>query len=215
MFSFLMRKGVISFGGMLVTLVLLVVAFMGPWYAMSFSGALGIDSQVGFYLTRMEAKGIFNNEDLSISVGYTDAKENAQSLGVNTESFTIIENAMYLTFFAMVFNVIALLGIAAFVFRLGTPKIMKYLGGGFALLTCVLALAPALYVMNTKFAENISEFWFSKSQFGVTITGSPGYAWYLMVVVAVLALICGVAILVKKIVSETTSSQEVIPPADT
>ena len=121
---------------------------------------------------------------------------------------------MYLTFFAMVTGLIALIGIAAFVFRLGTPKIMKYLGGGFALLTFVLALRPALYVMTTKFAENISEFWFSKSSFGVTITGGPGYAWYLMIVVAILALICGVAILVKKIVPETSSSEKVTPPAD-
>jgi hypothetical protein len=210
-----MRKGVVSFGGMIVGLVLCVVAFMGPWYAMSLSGALGMDGHVEFYLTRMEAKGTFNNQVISISTGYANAKENAQSVGANVESFMIIENAMYLTFFAMVTNLIALIGIAAFVFRLGTPKIMKYLGGGFALLTFVLALVPALYVWNTKFAEDISGFWFSQSAYGVTITGSPAYAWYLMLVVAILALICGVAILLKKIVPETTSSEKNIPPADT
>jgi len=210
-----MRKGVVSFGGMIVGLVLLVVAFMGPWYAMSLSGALGMDGHVEFYLTRMEAKGTFNNQVISISTGYANAKENAQSVGANVESFTIIENAMYLTFFAMVTNLIALIGIAAFVFRLGTPKIMKYLGGGFALLTFVLALVPALYVWNTKFAEDISGFWFSQSAYGVTITGGPAYAWYLMLAVAILALICGVAILLKKIVPETTSSEKNIPPADT
>jgi len=199
-----MQKGVVSFCGMIVGLVLLVVAFMGPWYAMNMSGALGIDSDVKFYLTRMEVKGIFNNQDLSVSVGYADAKENAQSVGVNIESFTIIETAMYFSFFAMVTNLIALIGIAAFVFRLGTPKIMKYIGGGFALLTFVLALVPTLYVMNTKFAENISEFWFSQSAFGVTIAGGPGYAWYLMIVVTILALICGVVILLKKISPEMT-----------
>jgi hypothetical protein len=211
-----MRKGVVSFGGMIVGLVLLVVAFMGPWYTMNLSGALGIDGHAEFYLTRMEIKGtFFNNQDLSISVGYADAKENAQSVGANTDSFTIIENAMYLTLFAMVTNLIALIGIAAFVFRLGTPKIMKYLGGGFALLTFVLALAPALYVMNTKFAENTSGFWFSQSLIGVTVTGGPGYGWYLMIVVAIIALICGIAILVKKMIPEATSSEKVTPPADT
>jgi hypothetical protein len=209
-----MRKGVVSFGGMIVGLVLLVVAFMGPWYAMNMGGALGMNGHVEFYLTRMEVKGIFNNQDLSVSVGYADAKENAQSVGVNTESFTIIENAMYLTFFAIVTSLIALIGIVAFVFRWGNSKIMKYVGGGFALLTFVLALGPALYVMTTKFAENISEFWFSKSSFGVTITGGPGYAWYLMIVVAILVLICEVAFLVKKIVPEASSSEKVIPPAD-
>ena len=199
-----MQKGVVSFCGMIVGLVLLVVAFMGPWYAMNMSGALGIDSDVKFYLTRMEVKGIFNNQDLSVSVGYADAKENAQSVGVNIESFTIIETAMYFSFFAMVTNLIALIGIAAFVFRRGTSKIMKYIGGGFALLTFVLALVPTLYVMNTKFAENISGFWFSQSAFGVTIAGGPGYAWYLMIVVTILALICGVVILLKKISLEMT-----------
>jgi hypothetical protein len=152
----------------------------------------------------MEVKGMFNNQDLSVSVGYADAKENAQSVGVNIESFTIIETAMYFSFFAMVTNLIALIGIAAFVFRRGTSKIMKYIGGGFALLTFVLALVPTLYVMNTKFAENISEFWFSQSAFGVTIAGGPGYAWYLMIVVTILALICGVVILLKKISPEMT-----------
>ncbi len=197
-----MQKGVVSFCGMIVGLVLLVVAFMGPWYAMNMSGALGIDSDVKFYLMRMEVKGILNNQDLSISVGYADAKENAQSVGVNIESFTIIETAMYLSFFAMVTNLISLIGIAAFVFRLGTPKIMKYLGGGFALLTFVLALVPTLYVMNTKFSENISGFWFSQSAYGVTVAGGPGYAWYLMIVVAIIVLICGIAILLKKISPE-------------
>jgi hypothetical protein len=214
MFYFLMRKGVVSFSGMIVGLVLLVIAFMGPWYAMNLSGALGMDSDVEFYLTRMEVKGILNNQDLSVSVGYADAKENAQSMGVDIESFTIIENVMYLTLFAMMVNLIAIIGIAAFVFRLGTPKIMKYVGGGFALLTFVLALVPALYIMNTKFAENTSGFWFSQSVVGITITGGPGYAWYLMIVVTIIVLICGVSILVKKIVPERTSSEKVIPPVD-
>ena len=209
-----MRKGIVSFGGMIIGLVILVVAFMGPWYTMNLSGALGMNGHVEFYLTKMEAKGIFNNQDLSLSVGYADAKQNAQSVGANTDSFTIIENAKYLTLFAIVTNIIALIGIAAFVFRWGTPKIMKYFGGGFALLTFVLALVPALYVMNTKFAENTSGFWFSQSLIGVTVTGGPGYAWYLMIVMAICALICGAAILVKKIVPETTSSEKVIPPAD-
>ncbi len=210
-----MRKGAASFGGMIVGLVFLVVAFIGPWYySINLNEALGIDAHIELYLTRMETKGIYYNQDLSVSVGYADFKETAQSMGVILDSFTIIENAMYLTFFAMVTNLIALIGIAAFVFHLGSPKIMKYVGGGFALLTFVLALVPALYVMNTKFAQNTSGFWFSQSVFGMTVTGGPGYAWYLMIIVAIIALICGVAILAKKIVPEMTSSEKVTPPVD-
>jgi hypothetical protein len=202
-----MRKGLVAFGGMIAGLILLVVAFMGPWYTMIGSGTLGVDYHVGFYLTRMEAKGSIAGQDISLSMGYTEAKENAQNIGVNTQSFTIIETAMYLTLLSMVTALIAVIGMAAFVFRLGTAKIMNYIGGGFGLLTFLLALVPALYVMTTGFAENSSGFWFSQSVLGVTITGGPGYAWYLMIVVAIVALISSVAVLVKKAIPEA-----VVPP---
>jgi len=207
-----MRKGIVAFGGMIVGLVLLIVTFMGPWYTMNATGALGVDYNVGFYLTRMEAKGTINNQDFSLSIGYTEAKENAQSVGVNTESFTVIETAMYLTFFAMVTALIAVIGMAAFIFRLGTPRIMKYVGGGFGLLTFLLTLIPALYVMNTKFAENISGFWFNQSVLGVTVTGGPGYAWYLMIVVATITVISASVILLKKIIPDDASVEKIVPP---
>jgi len=197
-----MRKGVVAFGGMIAALVVLVVAFMGPWYAMNVSGSFGINGHVSFYLTRMEASGTFGNQDLSVSVGYADAKQDAQTAGVNTDSFTVIENAMYLTFFAIIFSILALIGMAAFVFQSGTPRIMKYFGGVFALLAFVLAIIPVFYVMNTNFSEEISGFWFSQTILGVTVAGNPGYAWYLMIVAAVLAVICGVAFLVKKTTPE-------------
>jgi hypothetical protein len=56
-----MRKGIVAFGVMIVGLVLLIVTFMGPWYTMNATGALGVDYNVGFFLTRMEAKGAINN----------------------------------------------------------------------------------------------------------------------------------------------------------
>lgn len=198
LFSLLMRKGIIAFGGMIGGLILLIVVFMGPWYTMNGTGTFGGEYNVGFYLTRIEAKGSIAGQEISWSMGYAEAKENAQIIGVNTQSFTIIETSMYLTLFAIATALIALIGIAAFVFHLGTLKIMKYIGGGFGFLTFLLALVPALYVMTTGFSENSSDFWFSKSVLGVAITGSPGYAWYLMIVVAIIALISAVAILLKK-----------------
>jgi putative copper export protein len=92
---------------------------------------------------------------------------------------------------------------------------MKYIGGGFGFLTFLLALVPALYVMTTGFSENSSDFWFSQSVLGVAITGSPGYAWYLMIVVAIIALISAVAILLKKIIPEDASVKKVAPPVNT
>lgn len=207
-----MRKGIVAFSGMIVALVLLIVTFIGPWYTMNATGSLGVNYNVDFYLTKMEIKGSMNNQYFSLSIGYAEAKENAQSVGVNTESFTVIETAMYLTFFAMVTALIAVIGIAAFVFRLGTLRIMKHIGGGFGFLTGLLALISALYVMNTKFAENISGFWFNQSVLGVTVTGGPWYAWYLMIVVATITVISAAAILLKKTIPDDASVEKIVPP---
>jgi len=194
-----MRKGIVAFGGMIGGLIFLLVAFMGPWYVMNGSGTLGMEYNVGFYLTRMEAKGSFNGQDISWSVEYAEAKENAETLGVNIQSFSVIDTARMLTLFAIATALISLVGFVGFIYQLGTLRIMKYVAGIFGLLTCVLALIPVMYVMTTGFSENSSDFWFSETALGVTITGGPGYGWYLMIIVSILALICAVAILVKKV----------------
>ncbi len=207
-----MRKGIVACAGMTLALVLLVVAFLGPWYTINGSGALGVNYNVGFYLTKMEAKGTIPGQDISLSMSYTDVKENAQMVGVNIESFAVINTAMYLTLCAIITALIAVIGIIAFIFNKGKPKTMKWLGGGFGFLTFFLALVPALYVMSTGFAENSNGFWFSQSVLGVTVSGGPGYAWYLMMVVAIISVISAVEILLKKIAPEATSP-ETLPPA--
>ncbi|HUT00168.1 MAG TPA: hypothetical protein VMY59_07625 [Candidatus Thermoplasmatota archaeon] len=209
-----MRNGIVAFVGMLGVLILLIVAFMGPWYTMNGTGTFGGEYTVGFYLRSIEAKGSITGQDISWSMGYVEAEENAQIVGVNTQSFSTIENAMYLTMFAMATALISLIGMAAFVFRLGTLKIMKYIGGGFGFLTFLLALMPALYVMTTGFSESSSDFWFSQSVLGVAITGGPGYAWYLMIVVSIIALISSVALLHKKITTEEALVEKAGPPAN-
>jgi hypothetical protein len=212
MISFFMRKGGVACASMIFGLILLFVAFLGPWYTINGSGALGVNYNVGFYLTKMEAKGTIPGQDISLSMSYTDVKENAQMVGVNIESFAVINTAMYLTLCAIITALIAVIGIIAFIFNKGKPKTMKWLGGGFGFLTFFLALVPALYVMSTGFAENSNGFWFSQSVLGVTVSGGPGYAWYLMMVVAIISVISAVAILLKKIAPEATSP-ETLPPA--
>ncbi len=207
-----MRKGVVAFGGMIVGLVLLVAAFLGPWYVMSASGTFGVDYHVGFFLTKLEARGNFNGQNLLIVVDYEDAEQSAANVGVNTDSFAVIKTAMYLTFFAIVTAVIAFGGMVGFVFQAGKMKFFKYVGGLFALMTFVLALLPAVYVMNTEFAKNTNGFWFEESILGVTITGGPGYAWYLMIVAAIVVLICAAAFLVKKTVPQTVTAESAVPP---
>jgi len=207
-----MRKGIVACAGMNLALVLLVVAFLGPWYMVNATGMLGADYTMELFLTRMEVQGNLGGQGVSLSMGYAEAKANLQSTDVSVESFAMIETAMYLTLLAMVTAVIAVVCMAAFVFNKGTPRTMKLLGGLFGILTFLLTLLPALYFMNTKFVENSSGFWFSLSALGMTLSGGPGYAWYLMIVVAVIAVISAVAILIKKIVPEGASS-ETLPPS--
>ncbi|MCX6663026.1 MAG: hypothetical protein NTZ75_02135 [Euryarchaeota archaeon] len=207
-----MRKGIVACASMIFGLILLFVAFLGPWYIVSGNGILGANYNVGLYLTRMEVQGTFAGQDVSLSMGYAEAKLNAPNTDVNVESFTTINTAMYLTLFAMVTALIAIICMAAFVYNKGKPKTMKLMGGLFGILTFLLALLPALYFMYTGFVENSSGFLFSQAALGIRLSGGPGYAWYLMMVVAIIAVISAVAILIKKIVPEGASS-ETLPPS--
>jgi hypothetical protein len=202
-----MRKGIVSFAGMILALVLLVCAFLGPWYTISTSGIFGASYNVGLFLTRMEVQGTFSGQDVSLSMGYSEAKVKAQNIDVNVESFTVIDTALYLTFFAMVTAFVAIICMAAFVFNKGKPRAMKLLGGLFGFLTFLLTLIPALYFMSTGFVVNSSGFWFTQSVLSMTLSYGPGYAWYLMIVVAIIAVICAVAILLKKIVPDGVISE--------
>lgn len=206
-----MRKGIVACAGMILAVVLLVVAFLGPWYIVSGSGILGANYNVGLYLTRMEVQGTFAGQDVSLSMGYAEAKLNAPNTDVNVESFAAINTAMYLTLLAMVTALIALICTAAFVYNKAKPKTMKLMGGLFGILTFLFALLPALYFMYTGFVENSSGFWFSQVAFGMRLSGGPGYAWYLMIVVAIIAVLSAVAILLKKIVPEGVLSETFSP----
>jgi hypothetical protein len=200
-----MQKGTAAFCGMFIGLVLLIVAFLGPWYTMSGSGALGMNYNVGLYLTRMEARGTITGQELSMSVAYADAQQGAQTAGVNTDSFAVINTAMFLTILAIVTAIIAVIGMLAFVMS-KSQKTMKWVGGGFGILTFIFTLVPALYFMSTGFAQNNNGFWFSETVLGMTVSGGPGYSWYLMVVVAIIAVIAGVTILMKKVGPESAAS---------
>jgi len=194
-----MRKGLIACIGMIIGLVLLLVAFFGPWYTIQGTGSLGADYNIRFFLERLEAKGTFMGNVLSLSMNYAEASVNEGNIGVNTNSFAVIDMAMRLTILAVVSAVISVIGMLAFVLQKGKSQSMKYLGGGFGMLTFVLAIVPAVYFMTTGFAEDSTGFWFTGTVLGVTLSGDPGYAWYLMIVTSIVALISSAAMLMKKI----------------
>ena len=206
-----MRKGIAICVGMIGGLVLLIAGFLGPWYGIHATGILGAEYQAHLFLTKMELKA--EGQDIFVSLSYAEAKTNAENMNMNVESFTTIETGLYLSLLAMVTAILTILFIYAYVFEKGRPTRMKFSGGVFAFLTFLLTFFPALYFMNTEFVKNSDGFWFNLSILGMTITGGPGYAWYLMIVVAVLSLVCTVVLLMIKISPADASKQKTAPPA--
>ena len=173
MFSGIMKKGIIALIGMIVALVFIIVAFFGSWYTGTQAGASG-----NFYLTKFETSGV--------------TVEYSSPLLVGIDLKSIFDNTMYLTIGALVTAILALIGILGFVFNFGKPNTMRMLGFIFGIITFVLALVATLYFM-TAFPGKIpgyTEFW--NKDLG------PGYAWYLMLVAAIIALIASIAMLLKK-----------------
>jgi hypothetical protein len=68
---------------------------------------------------------------------------------------------------------------------------MGKIGGIFGILTFILALIAPLYFMTSAFLESYGNigFW---NEFG-----GPGYAWYLMIIAAIIALISSVPLFKK------------------
>ena len=192
-----MRKGIITTIGMIGAFVLLCVGFLGPWYVIDATGIMGADYHARLFLTTMELQA--QGQSIFVSMRYTEAKTYAQNMNLNVESFAMIDTALYLSLFALLTGVLAVMFMSAFVFEKGKPRMMKLAGGGCAFLTFLLTLLPALYFMNTEFVENSSGFWFTLSFFGLKVSGGPGYAWYLMIVVAIISVICAGSILLKKV----------------
>jgi hypothetical protein len=153
-------------------------------------------------------------KDISLSTSYPEIKENPQLYTVNPDSITTIETAMILTIIAIVTGIIALVGTAGFVFSKGKTKMMKFLGGGFGILTFILSLVPALYFMSIASTQTTYGFWFSQSGGGISTSAGPGYAWYLMIVAAIIVVVSAAAILLKKIETEPVKTVVVAPPTN-
>ena len=170
-----MKKGIIALIGMIVALVFIIVAFVGPWYGGTSSGV-----SVNFYLTRLESAGVsMGYDNPSVAIFMSDIKN-------------IFDNTMYLTMGALVTAILALIGMLGFVFNFGKSNMMRMLGAIFGIITFVLALAATIYFMNalTGKMTGLTGFWNEEA--------GPGYAWYLMLVATIIALIASIAMFLKK-----------------
>jgi hypothetical protein len=198
MFSGIMKKGIIALIGMIVALVFIIVALVGPWYSVGIKYS-GANENVDFSLTR--AKGTMLG--IPVDEGY-------DSEGMDETAKNVFNYSMYITIFTLIICILALIGILGFVFGFGKPDTMKKLGLVFGILTFVLALVAVLYFMTALPVKTLGGgvvddigFWYSKSQSGAEISMGPGFSWYLMIAAAIIALIASIAMLLKKSAPET------------
>jgi ABC-type multidrug transport system fused ATPase/permease subunit len=201
-----MKKGMIAFIGMIIGLVLLLLALFGPWYTVGVNGSymgVSMDYSMNFFLTKMDMQGTAMGQSMTRSMSYADARESGQLTGVNTDSFAVIDNIMYLTIIAILCAIIAVIGMLFFIMK--NSKTMRLLGVVFSFLTFLFALIAPLYFMTTAFISENSGFWFSQNILGMDMSGQPAFAWYLMIVAAIIALIASVTMLLKKSVPEVVA----------
>ena len=170
-----MKKGMMALIGMVVALVFILIALIGPWYAFSMS-AFGQTMEGSF--------GLFGGE--ATVAGQTMSYSFADVAGTDKGP---IDTTMYLTVIAFIFALLALICIAMASFNLGNANMMGKLGGIFGILTFLFALIAAIYFMTLEAWSTVG-FWNEMS--------GPGYAWYMMIIGAIVAIIFSIPMFTKK-----------------
>jgi len=207
-----MDKKIVGLVGIVITLVLILVAFFMPWYSYSMKGESSLpggslDMNYNFYLTKAETKGSFYGEEIDITGNYSNSSLSSLK--------SVFDNTMYLNIIALIFSVIALVGFLGFSFNFGNPETMKKIGVIFGFLTLIFALIAPIYFMNgygdlveESYSAYISAgglesefdfgFWFSYSEGGSEMSMGPGIAWYIMFIAGIIALISSIMLILNK-----------------
>ncbi|MCX6667563.1 MAG: hypothetical protein NTV74_04910 [Euryarchaeota archaeon] len=207
-----MKKGIIALIGMIVALVFIIVALIGPWYVVSTKSTLGTteyktDATMSLTSTTATSGGVTQ------TVSHADTRKAMEAAGVDTGIYDIFNIAFYLTIFALIVAILALVFMLGHVFNFGKPNMMNKLGMIFGIITFILALVAVVYFMVAVPGENSTKtadgkdigFWYSTSESGLSASVGPGYAWYLMLVASIIALIASIAMLLKKSVPEVVA----------
>jgi hypothetical protein len=103
----------------------------------------------------------------------------------------------------LVVAIIALIFVLGYVFNFVKMKMTKNIAMGFGIITFVMTLVAALYFMivlpakMSSYGTNVG-FWYSTTASGMTINLGPGFAWYLMLVAGIIALISFIFVLMDK-----------------
>lgn len=196
-----MKKGIIALICMILTLVFILVALVGPWY--SASGELaGAKVYTNYGLTSSETKDAGEDPE---TTSYADQKKDIKDAGDDVPSlYSVYDNTFYITIIALVIAIIALICILGATFSFGKIKTMKMLGGIFGILAVIFCLIAPIYFMTALPGEmwkNSTEkygFWDTAEIWGAKVTFGPGYAWYLMIIGFITSLIAAIIIFMDK-----------------
>lgn len=221
-----MKKGLPSLICTIIGLVLIIIAFFGPWYNISMSFSMfGMSGDVSedMYLTNMHVEGDMMGQQMSESKNW----EEVEAQGTSTVSIGFIfANTMYLVIIAIITAILAVLGAGMYVLTVSKGNAMKNLGKIFGIITFILALVAILYFMFTwtgqmedasdtflsmggssSALEESYGFWYGQGDAGNSISMGPGFSWYLIIIGGILMLLAAI-ILRKKIVPTRQPIQE-------
>ena len=114
------------------------------------------------------------------------------SINVTGFSFDIsltseVNNYLYLAILALIFSIIAIIGTLGIAMNFGSFDTMKKISGSCGILTFIFAILTPIYFLvdfaSQPFASMVG-FW--------NAFGGPGYAWYLMIIAAIIALLTAI-----------------------
>ena len=181
---------------MVLTLVFIIVALVGTWY-----GGHGEEDVQGtkvtvdysMSLTKGEVKGEGGGVEQTTEIKYDEDMDGKH----------VFDNTMYITIIALVFAIISLVMVLLMTFSNAGMKNMKMIGIIFGILTVVFSLIAPLYFMMTLPEEMDTGgeklgFWDETEIMGITVSMGPGYAWYLMIVAFVTALVASIILFMDK-----------------
>ena len=207
-----MQKKVIGMVFAILALVFIIIGLVGSWYNVHMDYSLSYmegESDTNIYLTRMTAKSTMSGSTQEQDMNISDIRQQYEAGGMDTSFLDAIDNAFIITIIALIVAIIALFfsGLSFKIFQI--QKIAAIL---FILVFVFALIAPILFMTGfqtfidqqlesmsymTGEVEDIG-FWYSKSGEGFNMSFGPGYAWYLMIIGAIFALIGAIIFFIGK-----------------
>lgn len=174
--------------GMILTLVLIIVAIITPWYTISMNmSIMGTTTEMdsNLYLTRMESTTTAGGETQTQSLPYSEVTGI-----ISSDKLDVFTNTLYIVIITLIISVISIVAI----FLQSTKPKMKTIAGILTVLTFIFAILSIIYFYTAGFidtssmgAENVG-FWYSTTVMGMNMTLGPGIGWYLMIIAGIIAI---------------------------